>query len=94
MKNYTLGPWYESSTSNGQGLIASEKTGESIAVSYDKKNAQLIAAAPKLLECIQDCNEALRILYNTFEQFGHFNGKEVLIESMLIDTNLAIEVST
>ena len=45
---HTKGPWYESNTGNHQGLIISENTGENIAVSYDKKNARLIAAAPDL----------------------------------------------
>jgi len=46
---HTPGPWHESSTGNHQGLIVSENTGDNIAVSYDKVNAQLIAAAPDLL---------------------------------------------
>ncbi len=49
--------WYESSTGNHQGLIINEVTGENIAVSYDKKHAALIAAAPELLD-------ALRVLVN------------------------------
>jgi len=40
--------WYESNTGNHQGLIVCEKTGENIAVSYDKKNAPILAAAPDL----------------------------------------------
>ena len=41
--------WYEASTGNHQGLIIEEDTGENIAVSYDKADARLIAAAPDLL---------------------------------------------
>ena len=47
MKN-TPGPWFEGNTGNHQGIIYHENTGEAIAVSYDKKNARLIAAAPDL----------------------------------------------
>lgn len=50
---HTAGPWYESSTGNHQGLIASEATGENVAVSYDKADAPLIAAAPELLEALE-----------------------------------------
>ena len=44
--------WYEANTGNHQGLIVDEDTGETIAVSYDKKNAKLIAAAPELLDFV------------------------------------------
>ena len=42
--------WYESKTGNHQGLIIDEITGDNIAVSYDKKHAAMIAAAPDLLK--------------------------------------------
>ena len=51
--NSTPGPWYEAKTGNHQGLIVSEKDGRNIAVAYDKKDAPLIAAAPKLLEALK-----------------------------------------
>lgn len=42
--------WYEAKAGNdSQGLVADENTGENIAVTYDKKHAALIAAAPDLL---------------------------------------------
>ena len=44
--------WHVASTGNHQGLIISE-TGENIAVAYDKANAPLIAAAPKLLAALE-----------------------------------------
>lgn len=50
---FTPGPWYETGTGNHQGLIVAEKTGENIAVVYDKVNARLIAAAPELLDALQ-----------------------------------------
>ena len=49
--------WYESSTGNHQGLIISETTGENIAVTYDKRNAPLIAAAPELLTAAENALE-------------------------------------
>ena len=44
----TPGPWYEAKTGNGQGLVVDERTGANVAVSYDKANARLIAAAPRM----------------------------------------------
>lgn len=41
--------WYEAGAGNHQALIISQKTGKSIAVAYDKKDAPLIASAPTLL---------------------------------------------
>jgi len=52
--------WYEGNTGNDQGLIIEEGTGKNIAVSYDKGDAPLIAAAPDMLEaCIfaRECAE-------------------------------------
>ena len=50
METKTLKRWYEGKTGNHQGLVIEEETGKSIAVTYDKKDAPLIAAAPELLE--------------------------------------------
>ncbi len=47
--------WYVASTGNHQGLIVEENTGKNIAVSYEKDNANLLAAAPELLEALQNC---------------------------------------
>ena len=44
--------WYTSNTDT-QGLIIDECTGRTVAVSYDKKDAPLIAAAPDLLEAAE-----------------------------------------
>jgi len=47
--------WYVASTGNHQGLVVEEDTGRNVAVCYDKADAPLLAAAPKLLEA---CKEA------------------------------------
>ena len=52
--------WYASGNDR-QGLIISEATGATIAVSYDPKHENLIAAAPDLL---QACKYALETLEN------------------------------
>lgn len=48
---HTPGPWYEAGTGDHQGLIISEANA-SVAVTYDKKDARLIAAAPDLLDAL------------------------------------------
>ena len=45
----SAGPWYAANPGNHQRVIISESTGENIAISYEKNNANLIAAAPELL---------------------------------------------
>lgn len=54
MSKHTPGPWYVAKTGNDQGLIISEQTGSNVAVSYDAKDAPLIAAAPDLLAALRD----------------------------------------
>ena len=46
--------WYKASTSNHQGLVIEEETGRSIAVTYDAKDAELIALLPALLQFADD----------------------------------------
>lgn len=55
--------WYSKSKEPGQGLIIHEETGKNIAVSYDKANAPLLAAAPELFVALKDVEECLFELY-------------------------------
>ena len=50
---HTPGPWCVMSTGNHQGLVVAENSPENIAVVYDKKDADIVAAAPDLLEACQ-----------------------------------------
>jgi len=50
--------WYTSNTAT-QGLIIEEETGRTIAVSYDKADAELIASAPDLLDALRCCLDDL-----------------------------------
>jgi hypothetical protein len=56
--------WYTmTKPDDRQGLIADENTGANIAVSYDPKDAQLIASAPAMLsalKCIRGEMDALK----------------------------------
>ena len=46
--------WYHKDQGNGQGLIIDEATGRNVAVSYDSKDAALLASAPELLEALME----------------------------------------
>lgn len=46
---FTPGPW-NASKNQYQGLVISEATGANVAVTYDVKDADLVAAAPDLFE--------------------------------------------
>jgi hypothetical protein len=48
--------WYEAKTGNHQGLVIEEATGRNVAVTYDKADATLIAAAPDLLAALELVN--------------------------------------
>lgn len=45
----TTEKWYKVKTENHQGLIISEIDGRNIAVTYDEKDADIVAAAPEML---------------------------------------------
>jgi hypothetical protein len=50
MKTHTENQWYEANMGNDtQGLIIDSEDGRNVAVSYNKTDAPLIAAAPDLL---------------------------------------------
>ena len=52
---HTPGPWYAANMGNDyQGLVIDEKTGANIAVTYDKRHAPFVAAAPAMYEALQD----------------------------------------
>ena len=51
--------WYAAETGNHQGLIICEKTGNTIAVAYDKANAPLLALAPQLQDSHRDLLQEL-----------------------------------
>lgn len=45
--------WHVANTGTYQGLIVDSRDGRSVAVSYDKEDARLLAAAPKLLSALK-----------------------------------------
>jgi hypothetical protein len=56
---HTPGPWYSQPTAghetHGQSAIASEATGKTVAIAYDgEADARLLAAAPELLEALNN----------------------------------------
>lgn len=55
---HTLGPWHKSSTGNHQGLVISEVTGANVAVTYDEKDADLVAASAEMFEVLNRVESA------------------------------------
>jgi hypothetical protein len=65
--------WYSKPGSGGQGLVIDEADGRTVAVAYDEKDAEILAAAPTALEeyarlsewngrlrkALTDCQQAL-----------------------------------
>ena len=45
--------WYAKPLHGGQGIIADEDTGRSVAVVYDVRDAAIVAAAPKMKKLLQ-----------------------------------------
>jgi hypothetical protein len=58
-KEADMTTWYESKTGNHQGVVVDETTGATIAVTYDKANAPLVASAPELLAALEGLHGAL-----------------------------------
>jgi hypothetical protein len=44
--------WYAKTQSSGQGIIADEETGRTVAIAFDGKDAALLAAAPEMRELL------------------------------------------
>lgn len=63
--------WYEGKTGNGQGLVIEEETGRNVAVTYDKKDAPLVAAAPELLERVEYALAVARVERQQLLEDGH-----------------------
>jgi len=61
---HTPGPWYATKAGNiaDQGIIASEVTPDTVAVSYKYADAALLAAAPTLLSALKAARECLEEL--------------------------------
>ena len=77
---HTPGPWYGTNTAGDhQGLICSETTGKSIAVSYDIRDTNIIEAAPDLLEACQK----VKNLANRLLDYGEID-QEIAGELLLI----------
>ncbi len=54
MKTKQIPSWYVSRLAGDhQGAVADEKTGATIALVYDKANAPLLAAAPRMLAVLK-----------------------------------------
>lgn len=54
--------WYVANTSNGQGLVVDEDTGENIAVTYNEKDANLVASSPNMKKALENALACLETL--------------------------------
>ena len=55
-----MNTWYTNTKENdAQGLVIEEETGRNIAVTYDPRDALLVAAAPELLQMCKDMRRYL-----------------------------------
>ena len=47
--------WYAKKSGNDtQGIVVEEETGRTVAVAYDRKDTALLAAAPEMLELLEE----------------------------------------
>lgn len=83
---YTPRPWHTANTSGDQGLIIAEN-GANVAVSYDKRDAQVIALSPamfdailKLLTARKESTESFRRMSYSPEVQAVFDAVEDLAE--------------
>jgi hypothetical protein len=68
MSKFTKGEsWYKAKTSNRQGLIIDERTGRSVAVSYEEEDAHLISACPEMYEACKRAFNWLHVIISDFE---------------------------
>lgn len=63
-------PWYEAKTGSDQGLVVEEKTGKNIAVTYEKKNAELIVTAVNNYQALLEACELACDFINGIENFN------------------------
>lgn len=90
-KQHTPGPWYtRPHSTDTQGLVYSENTGENIAVTYDVKNAHLVAAAPELLDALKMVAEVGNPTRRGFDNFSNFKDAAALA-SLVIDLIQKVE---
>ena len=73
--------WYEVKTGNHQGLVIEEGTGRNVAVTYDEKDAKLVALAPRLLE----------LTYMLEGVFDEFSVQDIIDEARSIKSELESE---
>ena len=59
---HTPGPWMAVKTKD-QGLIISESTGDNVAVTYDSKDRNIVAAAPDMYEALVELLQSAEYIY-------------------------------
>lgn len=63
--------WYTTTkTDDSQGLVCDENTGANIAVTYDPQDAPLVAAAPELLEALENLERVASYTFHNNPQLA------------------------
>ena len=85
---HTPGTWYTSdkgpSGPHYQGQVAVEETGRTIAITYDDEggyNAHLIAAAPEMLERLQELCKQVETIMHQIHGLDHTDTHEALVKA-------------
>lgn len=79
--------WYTANLDT-QGLIVDEETGRNVAVSYDAKDARLIAATPKLLKALENAVTLLEAFQSKTDV------PPAVLDNMLYEARAAIREAT
>jgi len=80
MKNekFTPGPWYAvNSAGDHQGLVISETTGKTIALTYDPKDKTIVSKAPEMFEALNFGYQALKDIINAAGNGEPYSAQEL-----------------
>ena len=81
--------WYTMTKPDAaQGQVAEEGTGKTIAVTYDAKHAPLVAAAPAMLDALEDCRGVLKSIDDQLK------GRSIAVTAVLEKARAAIASAT
>jgi hypothetical protein len=78
---------YHKALSSGQGIIADEETGRTVAVVYDSKDGDILAAAPDMLAALEELVEVGRVVLSPVHDSGAVIGRtdhDILVSAVAV----------